>query len=204
MGGKARLSLEMPELTGRPSGLQVSADTPCFPVNQLHLTPVSTLNYNGQSTERDTMPSNHTPDLTKQAPRSPRVRLGGYVTLPRMLDKGRAEIAGKHGEYNYNCPMDQRFLTFAGIDAELLKKELAAGKGDGEILEWIQKNAKHQRADSEIVAWSSQAELRVPSDVESREYFHDLHRKAAPKREDISSWFDLLDVDDYISFGGKA
>ena len=30
-------------------------------------------------------------DLTKRAPRSGRVRLGGYVILPRMLDKGRAQ-----------------------------------------------------------------------------------------------------------------
>ncbi len=150
------------------------------------------------------MASNNPPDLTKQAPRSPRVRLGGYAILPRMLDKGRAEVAGKNGEYHYNCPMDQRLLSFLGIDAEALRKELAAGKGDGEILEWIQKTAKHQRGDAEICAWSAQAEQRVPSDVESREYFHEIHRKTAPKREDISNWFELLDVDDYVSFGGKA
>ena len=30
------------------------------------------------------------PDLTQRPPRSPRVRLGGFVILPRMLDKGRA------------------------------------------------------------------------------------------------------------------
>jgi hypothetical protein len=150
------------------------------------------------------MASNHTPDLTKQAPRSPRVRLGGFVTLPRMLDKGRAENAGKNGEYHYNCPIDQRLLSFLGIDAEALKKELATGKADGEILEWIQKNAKHQRSDAEIVAWSAQAEQRAPSDVESREYFHNLHRTVAPKREDIANWFDMLDVDDYVSYGGKA
>jgi hypothetical protein len=41
------------------------------------------------------------PDLTKQAPRSPRVRLGGYAILPRMIDKGRAALAGMLGEYNY-------------------------------------------------------------------------------------------------------
>src|SRR5207249_4770630 len=41
------------------------------------------------------------PDLTKRPPRSPRLRLGGYVLLPRMLDKGRAEIAGQAGEYHY-------------------------------------------------------------------------------------------------------
>jgi hypothetical protein len=61
------------------------------------------------------MAKNNSPDLTKQPPRSPRVRLGGYVILPRMLDKGRATVAGKHGEYRYACPLDGRFLEFAGI-----------------------------------------------------------------------------------------
>lgn len=143
-------------------------------------------------------------DLTKQPPRSPRVRLGGYVILPRMLDKGRATIAGKNGEYNYACPLDQRFLEFAGIDAKTLKKQLATGKGDGEILEWITANSKTKPSPVEIAAWSALAEQRVPGDVESRQFFNKLHSKAAPKREDILTWFDLLDVDDYVSFGGKA
>jgi hypothetical protein len=46
--------------------------------------------------------------------------------------------------------------------------------------------------------------MRVPSDVESRQYFNELQSKVAPKREDIATWFDLLDVDDHVSFGGKA
>ena len=119
-----------------------------------------------------------------------------------MLDKGRATVAGKNGEYHYACPLDQRFLEFAGIDPEALKKEL--GKGDGEILAWIEKNAKHKRSPVEIAAWSVAAEQRVPADLESREFFNGLHKQAAPQREDIASWFDLLDVDDYVSFGGKA
>jgi hypothetical protein len=150
------------------------------------------------------MALNNAPDLTKQAPRSPRVRLGGYVILPRCLDKGRAAINGKSGEYHYACPLDQRFLDFVGIDAEALKKELAAGKGDGEILEWIEQHAKNKHSDPEICNWSQFAEHRVPTDVESRKYFTELHEKAAPKREDIHNWFDLLDLDDYVSFGGKA
>ena len=150
------------------------------------------------------MASDHATDLTKNPPRSPRVRLGGYAILPRMLDKGRATIAGKNGEYHYDCPMDQRLLVFLGLDAGALKKQLASGKGDGEILEWILKHAKHKHNDAEVATWSAQAEVRVPSDVESREYFHDIHRKTAPKRKDIASWFDLLDVDDYVSFGGQA
>jgi hypothetical protein len=149
------------------------------------------------------MALNHAPDLTKQPPRSPRVRLGGYVILARMLDKGRATIAGKNGEYNYACPSDQRFLEFAGINPDALKKELAAGKGDGEILEWINKNAKHPRTETEIAAWSAYSELRAPADTESREFFQGIHAKIAPKREDVVTWFDLLDLDDYVSFGGK-
>jgi hypothetical protein len=150
------------------------------------------------------MALNHAPDLTQRPPRSPRVRLGGYALLPRCLDKGRATINGKHGEYHYNCPLDQRLLEFIGIDAEALKKQLEAGKGDGEILEWINQNARHKHSDAEITAWSDYQERRVPSDTEGRAFFNDLHQKAGPKREDIETWADLLDLDDYVTFGGKA
>ena len=144
----------------------------------------------------------HTPDLTKFPPRSPRVRLGGYVILPRMLDKGRATLAGKNGEYHYACPLDERFLEFAGIDPKALKKELA--KSDTEVLAWIEKHARHKRSPQEIAAWSAFAEQRVPADVESREFFNGIHKSVAPKREDITTWFDVLDLDDFASFGGKA
>jgi len=149
------------------------------------------------------MPVN-TPDLTKRPPRSPRVRLGGFVVLPRMLDKGRATIAGKNGEYNYACPLDQRFLEFAGIDPEALKKQLSTDKGDGEILEWIQNNSTTRPRPIEIAAWSALQEQRVPTDPEARAFFNELHSKVAQHREDIATWFDLLDLDDYVSFGGKA
>ena len=94
----------------------------------------------------------HTPDLTKFPPRSARTRLGGYVILPRMLDKGRATVAGKHGEYHYNCPLDQRFLEFVGIDAEALKTVIA--QSDTAVLAWINAHAKHPRSGPEIAAWS--------------------------------------------------
>ena len=144
------------------------------------------------------------PDLTKRPPRSPRVRLGGYVLLPRILDKCRAVLAGANGEYNYDCPMDQQFLGFAGLDPKALKAEVAKGKSDGEILAWVQAKAKPRRTEAEIAAWSAHQEQRAPSDVESREFFHDEHKRIAPKREDVVTWFDYLDLDDYVSFGGKA
>jgi len=145
-----------------------------------------------------------TVDLTQRAPRSPRVRLGGYNILPRMLDKCRATIAGKNGEYHFNCPLDQRFLEFVGIDAEALKQEVAKGLGDGDVLAWIEANAKHKHSPPEIAAWSSFGEQRAPADLESRAYFNGIQEKVAPKREDISNWFELLDVDDFVTFGGAA
>ena len=146
----------------------------------------------------------HSPDLTQHPPRGARVRLGGYATLPRMLDKGRATLTGKNGDYHYACPMDQRLLDFLGLDPDVLKKELGAGKGDGEILEWILANRRNKHSLVEIAVWSSHQEQRVPTDPETRAFFNELHSKAAPKREDIATWFDLLDVDDFVSFGGQA
>lgn len=144
------------------------------------------------------------PDLTARPPRSARVRLGGYVILPRMLDKGRATLAGKNGDFHYNCPMDQHFVNFVGIDAKALLKELKKGTGDGEILAWVEKTAKKKRGPEEIRNWSAYHEQRGPTDVETREYFSKLHKGCAPQREDIGGWFDLLDVDDFVSYGGKA
>ena len=147
-------------------------------------------------------------NLTQYPPRSPRVRLGGYVILPRMLDKGRATIAGTNGEYHYNCPLDEHFLKFTGIDPEALLVELKAGKGDGEILEWIKansnSNSKSNPTELDIKSWSVWQESRVPSSIETREYMQEAQKKIAPVREDIGAWFDLLDVDDYVTFGGKA
>jgi len=143
-------------------------------------------------------------DLTTRPPRSPRTRLGGFVILPRMLDKGRAQLEGKNGEYHYNCPLDEHFIKFAGIDPEALLIELKAGKGDGEILEWITAHSMNKPTELEIIAWSAWQESRVPSSVENREYMHETQKKIAPLRGDISGWFDLLDVDDFVSFGGMA
>ena len=145
------------------------------------------------------------PDLTKRPPRSPRCRLGGYALLPRMLDKGRAEIAGTSGEFHYNCPLDQHILNYVGLDPAALREQLAMGKGDGEILEWISANAKHKRAPWEIEQWSDFQQRRGPdSDPETLGYFTEAVGKFTKTREDIRTWADLLDLDDHVTFGGKA
>jgi len=145
------------------------------------------------------------PDLTQRPPRSPRSRLGGYALLPRMLDKGRATAVGKNGEYHYNCPLDQHILNFAGIDPKKLLAELKTGKGDGEILDWINASAKTKRTAWEIQQWSDYHDRRGPdSDAETLQFFAGYVAKLTKTREDVRTWADVLDLDDYVSFGGKA
>jgi len=144
------------------------------------------------------------PNLTQRPPRSPRVRLGGYALLPRILDKCRATLTKKNGEYSYNCPLDQHFLKFAGVNPISLKKQVARGLGDGEILEWIEKNQKHRRSGQEIEAWSDFMNRRSPSSIDQRERMNSYQKTAQADREDITTWFDVLDLDDFASFGGPA
>jgi len=144
------------------------------------------------------------PDLTQRPPRSPRCRLGGYVLLPRMLDKGRAAIAGKLGEFKYDAPMDQHIINFLGIDPAALREQLSTGKGDGEILEWVNANAQHKRTAWEIEQWSDYMQRRGPDgDAETLGFFLERLSSFSTTREDIKTWFDLLDLDDVVTFGGK-
>ncbi len=148
---------------------------------------------------------NHAPNLSQRPPRSPRVRLGGYVTLARILDKGRAENAGTAGEYKYNNPIDHHWFRFTGITAEALKAEVATGKGDGEMLTWIEQNAPNKRTPWEIQQWSAYHNERGPDgDVETLEFFTNQVGGISKTREDVKTWFDYLDLDDHVFFGGKA
>ena len=144
-------------------------------------------------------------DLTQRPPRSFRVRLGNYVVLARMLDKGRATLAGKNGEYIYNSPTDQRLVQFLGFDPDALLKELATGEGDREILEWVQAHSKTPRSAWEIEAWSAFMDKRASdTDAETLASFAEHLGRPSKTREDVKRLFEFGELDDYVSFGGKA
>ena len=96
-------------------------------------------------------------------------------------------------------------VRFLSLDLEALLEELAKGKVDGEILEWVKANAKTPRAPWEIEAWSTYMEKRGPdSDAETLDGFAEYIGQHSKTREDIKTWFDAIELDDYVSFGGKA
>jgi hypothetical protein len=94
------------------------------------------------------------PDLTKTSPRSPRAPLGNYKILAaRALDKCRAELAGTSGSYHFNCPLDQAFFRFTGIDSDQFKTFVATGASDQEVAEWIAKESQ-VKDKTKIAAWA--------------------------------------------------
>jgi len=144
------------------------------------------------------------PDLTQHPPRSPRVRLGGFVHLPRLLDKARAFCAEKNGGFVYPCPMDLRLLDFVGIDPETFLSAVRTGKSDTEMLAWMSDHASPVRRPHEILAWSSWMENAAPGDPQRHANFAAEITRLAPGRKDIVTTFDRLELDDYVSYGGQG
>lgn len=143
-------------------------------------------------------------DLTQRPPRSPRVRLGGYTILPRILDKARAELAGTAGEYKFKNPNDWHFFRFTGIDPDALLAQVKTGAGDWDMLVWVNEHAPLKRTALEISQWSDWTGTVAFNDVEMREWFTDQIKRLNPAREDLRGTFDYLDLDDHVSFGGQA
>ena len=143
------------------------------------------------------------PDLRQQPPRSPRQRLGGFVWLPRLLDKGRATLAGTNGDYEYGCLLDRGFFDFVALEPETLKAQLAAGQGDAEVLQWILAHAASELSPAAIEAWSAQAERQEPSETELGQVLSERRHGQALEGAERMTWFELLELNDRLSLGGQ-
>ena len=133
-------------------------------------------------------------DLRSEYPRSVRVKFGGYVHLARMIDKCRAKHLGMLGEYIYPCPMDQILLDFAEISGDTFF-EAVASRTDDEVLGWFQSTAK-SHTPQEIENWNTALLTREPETDEKREYFIKSRDSIAPTRTDVTTWVDLLELDE--------
>jgi len=144
------------------------------------------------------------PDLTQHPPRSPRARLGGFAHLPRLLDKARATLAGKSGDYVYGAMMDRQFFEFTGIDAAGFLEAVKTGKSDTEMLGWVIEHLVPQRGPSEIALWSVWLEAHAPGSASGHTWLAGRINAYGPQREDVRTYCEHLDLDDYVSFGGSG
>lgn len=133
-------------------------------------------------------------DLTKEYPRSVHEKWQGVVQLGRTIDKGRAVAHGNIGEYHYNCPMDQAVLGFLGINHERLLDAIRNAKGDVEIEAFTRPFIEGKSRD-ELERWNREWLSHEP-EGESRNAFLNLRAQIAPDRTDVTTWPDLLDLDE--------
>ena len=133
-------------------------------------------------------------DLTKEFPRSVHDKVLGVVQVGRTIDKGKAAAHGNLGEYNYDCPMDKALFAFLGMDGAQLLDVIKNAKNDAEIEAYI-KTFVDKKTAAEIANWNHEWVNRTP-EGESLTYFLSLREQVAPGREDVTSWADLLDLDE--------
>jgi hypothetical protein len=142
-------------------------------------------------------------DLTQEPARSPRTRIGGYVLLARMADKGRATINGTAGEYHFDCPVDNLLFGFKGVNGEEVKPLLASGASDEEIAAWLDTHGTPKTA-AEVTAWGDSIVASSP--------FHDPAKKewfigecvALGLNPETATFCDYLEADDRASFPHHA
>jgi hypothetical protein len=142
-------------------------------------------------------------DLTKEAPRSPRIRVGGYAILGRTIDKCRALVAGNIGEYHFDCPLDNMLFGFKGVKGDDFKAQIENGASDQEIVEWLNRNGEKKTPD-EIKRWGDEVTATRPyDDPERREWFIE---QTKPLGLDASktTLFDWLEADDKACHAQKA
>jgi hypothetical protein len=136
-------------------------------------------------------------DLTKTYPRSIRDRFAGIVQIGRTSDKARAHVAGKVGEYHYNCGMDKAVFEFLGITDHEAYAKKAAQLGDPELERWLRETYVSKKSQAEIDKWNREWLAYGPdAGSDSEKYFIDLRTQLAPDRTDVVAWADLLDLDE--------
>ena len=135
--------------------------------------------------------------MQKVHPRSPYQKLGGYVHLPRLIDKARLHRKGLLDGYNYKTVgFDKHLFAFLKIDGDAFEETVNRLDQDDAILDWVQRHAaKH--APEEIEQWNEAMISRHPDTAAKRARFnHFLKETGGKDRKDIRTYFDLIEFDE--------
>ena len=142
---------------------------------------------------------NATPTITSTVPRSVHEKYLGVVQLARTIDKAKMAGNGTIGEYHYNCPMDQALFTEFGMDAKLLSDAVASdakNAGKASAVEAYVKPLIEKKSKADIERFNQTTLTHKPTG-ESLAAFNALRAQIAPDRTDVTTWPDLLDLDEH-------
>jgi hypothetical protein len=136
-------------------------------------------------------------DLSRCAPRSPNVEMLGMVSLARTIDKARAFNADRLGDYEYNCPHDIAVFEFLGTDARTFARQVDHLQSDEAIASWVASNLLARKTFAEIAAFNNERRSWAPEPgTQSASYFYEMRRRIAPHRENLHTWFELIEYEE--------
>ncbi|MDQ6808544.1 MAG: DUF5069 domain-containing protein [Verrucomicrobiota bacterium] len=135
--------------------------------------------------------------MQKLLPRSPYERLGGYVHLPRLIDKAKLHRQGLLDGYNYKTiGFDKHLLAFLKVDPDAFEEAANRLENDAQILDWIGQHGV-QRSPAEIEQWNAAMISRHPDTaVKKARFLHFLKEAGGEQRKDIQTYFDLIEFDE--------
>src|SRR5216110_1251661 len=95
-------------------------------------------------------------------PRSPYEKLGGYVHLPRLIDKARLHRQGLLDGYNYKTVgFDKHLLAFLKLDPDAFEEAANRLDDDDSIMKWVNERAVTHPTE-EIEEWNQAMISRHP------------------------------------------
>jgi hypothetical protein len=135
--------------------------------------------------------------MRKLHPRSPYQKLGGYVHLPRLIDKAKLHRQGLLNGYNYKTTgFDKHLLAFLKLDGDAFEEAVSRLDRDEVILEWVRENGAKHSAEA-IEQWNKAMISRRPDTAAKQARFaHFLKEAGGAGRNDIRTYFDLIEFDE--------
>jgi gluconokinase len=133
-------------------------------------------------------------------PKSPFETITGMMYFPRMLDKIRLHSRGElHENYhkNFGTPRtaDAACCNFLRVDHADLRKRVAEGGTDEEILEWCFEHGRRLNA-GDIVVWNGFASKLGWRDFATSALKRAKQKAGATDRDDLVTIPDLIDYDE--------
>lgn len=133
-------------------------------------------------------------DLTRDYPRSPRDQLEGMMLLPRAIDKARAQLEGKLGEYiYYGCRLNLRLFNTLGVTEDEFLDAVRRSPDDESVLEWIREYVRPER--DKVQKMNDWVLHNEPKENERQQFCDELER-VDPGNGSVNTWTELIDLEE--------
>ena len=132
-------------------------------------------------------------------PRSPRETMDGWSYLPRYLDKIRLHLAGQlHADYqeNFGQGFDGMWLKSAGVTHEQMIEVVKKSITDGEVCDWVRKNAKKSPAEKAAHAQDILSRPKADNAEAVARLKMRKEQSGLARRDDIKTFVDYIDADE--------